>query len=271
MNQRYILVTDKNNIGDYITVKTLSGLYKEVVVATNNFKQFNIEVLMDNPRRLVIFRLLMNLDQRSLASLLNKSQGTIWSIENGYIKNISAQNSLKILKNVRKIKTFPDEKELLGRLSGIKSRGRFYGEYAKEMSTRAAKDKSIRGAVMSVPTSQEDIIRKELINQNINFKFHGIIEAHRKFVVDFVFPSEKDPKLILEVKNLPSDYRKRILAIDLAYRALKIRQSYPNTKLIAVVDGKLQNDALDILNNEYDRVIQNTSLEETLKIIKSFI
>jgi hypothetical protein len=89
--------------------------------------------------------------------------------------------------------------------------------------------------------------------------------------VDFVFPSERDPKLVLEIKDLQSNYRKRLLAIDLAYRAIKIRQNYPNIKLIALVDGNLQNDALQIIKPEYDKVIQNASSEEVLDIIKGFM
>lgn len=211
------------------------------------------------------------MDQRSLASLLDKSQGTIWSIENGYIKNISSADAVKILNATRKIKNIPNETILLNRVSEIAKRGRFHDEYAKKMSKRASKDKSIRSAVLSMPTKQENVLIKALNKQKINFQFHGVIKASRKFVVDFVFPSERDPKLVLEIKDLQSNYRKRLLAIDLAYRAIKIRQNYPNIKLIALVDGNLQNDALQIIKPEYDKVIQNASSEEVLDIIKGFM
>jgi transcriptional regulator with XRE-family HTH domain len=138
----------------------IQKLYKEVLQVTDNFKILNPEVLKNDPRRLLIFRLLLNMDQRSLASLLDKSQGTIWSIENGYIKNISSADAVKILNATRKIKNIPNETILLNRVSEIAKRGRFHDEYAKKMSKRASKDKSIRSAVLSMPTKQENVLIK---------------------------------------------------------------------------------------------------------------
>ncbi len=66
-------------------------------------------------------------------------------------------------------------------------------------------------------------------------------------MVDFVLPSEKQPKVVIEMKDLRSEYRKKLAAIDLAYRAIKIKERYPKVKLVAVIDGNLQNEALEII------------------------
>ena len=200
--------------------------------------------------------------------MLHRSQGTIWSLENGIIKNISLENAEKIITEVRKLTSIPNEEILVNRIHNISNRGRFYGDYAKRMSRRASKDNSIRSAVMQMPTKQEGNLLKELKKQEIPFKFHGIIKASRTFVVDFVFPSETNPKVILEMKDLPSNFRKRLLAIELAYRSMKIKQKYPNVKTIAVIDGGLQNDAFEILKDEYDKVLLSPSLYEISKVVK---
>ena len=250
---------------------SLRILYREVMQESDSFKDIRPEVLTRNPRRLLVFRLFLNLDQRSIGKLLGKSQGTVWFIENGYIKTINKDSAVRIVELAKKIRTVPNYEDLSARSMEITKRGRFYGQYAKKMSERASKDKSIRSAVSIKPTRQEALLVEELTKKQVDFKLHGVIDAERKFVVDFVFPSEGNPRLILEMKDLQKDYRKRLLAIDLAYRSLKIRKYHPDVRMIAAINGKLQNDALEIVKSEYDKVLQNASPVEVLRAINSYI
>lgn len=254
-------------------LKSLATLYEEVTQAQRKSGLFEPKVLEAYPKRLLIFRLALNMDQRKLAEKLWVSQGTIWAMENGYRKQIATRMVLKIfgLMSVNKI-VIPDYQTLLNRYSNIAEKGKFRGEYAKKMANRAVSaSSSIKSAVFTKPTTQEATLLKELNREKIAFQFHGVIKASRTFVVDFVFPSDKYPKIVLEMKDLKLDYRKRMQAIDLAYRALKMRQSYKHLKLVAVVDGTLQNDALEILKGEYDKVLQNPSSREVVKAVKDLI
>ncbi|MGC8537704.1 MAG: helix-turn-helix domain-containing protein [Candidatus Micrarchaeia archaeon] len=234
---------------------------------------FEPKVLEAHPKRLLIFRLALNMNQRELAGKLRVSQGTIWAMENGRRKQINTNTVLKVL-NLMPVNgiVIPDYQTLFKRYSNIAEKGKFRGEYARRMANRAVSAGSgIKSAILKKPTTQEATLLKELNKQRIAFQFHGVIEASRKFVVDFVFPSDKYPKVVLEMKDLKLDYRKRTQAIDLAYRALKMRQSHPHLKLVAVVDGMLQNDALEILKDEYDKVLQNPSSREVVKAVKDLI
>ncbi len=267
INHRYYIS------GDYIPNNPFATLYEEVMQAQHTSDYFEPEVLENYPRRLLIFRLALNMDQRKLARKLGVSQGTIWAIESGYKKQIKTKTALKILNlmaanNIR----IPDYQTLLNRYSNIAERGKFHGEYARRMANKAVSlGSGIKSAILKKPTAQEAILLKELTKQGIAFQFHGVIVTPRKFVVDFVFPSDKSPKVVIEMKDLKSNYRKRMQAIDLAYRALKMHQSHPNLKLIAVVDGTLQDDALGILKDEYDKVLQNPSSREVVKVVKGLI
>ncbi len=256
-------------------IKSFATLYEEVMQAQRQCRSgfFEPKVLEAYPKRLLIFRLALNMDQRKLAEELGVSQSTIWSMEKGRRKQINTKTALKILDLISVNRTvIPDYQTLLNRHSNIAERGKFHGEYARRMANRAVSaGGSIKSAVLKRPTSQEATLLEELNKQRMAFQFHGVIEASRKFVVDFVFPSDKYPKVVIEMKDLKLDYRKRTQAIDLAYRALKMRQSHPYLKLVAVVDGTLQNDALEILKDEYDKVLQNPSSREVVKVVKDLI
>ena len=248
--------------------RDLEKLYDDVVQTTENFKSLKPQMIAEKPNRLLIFRLLLNTDQRTIARMLNKSQGTIYAIEKGLRKSVDLNDATKIIEETKKVEQIPTKEILLKRLSEIANRGTFNGVYAKIMSLKASKERSIKGAVLKEPTKQENTLIRKLNEQKTPFQFHGVIEASRKFVVDFAFPSEKNPKVILEMKELKLDYRKRQMAIELAYRAIKIRQKYPQIKLITVIDGNLQEEAIKIIKEEYDRVLINSPLDDVLKTIK---
>lgn len=229
------------------------------------------EILTERPERLLIFRLLIGVDQRTLAKLLDKSQGTIWAIESGIRNTIDIAAAIKIINILKKTKQIPSKEILLKRFSEIAHRGRFHGEYAKRMGHKASTKRAIKSAILRKPTEQENAFIKILTEHKIQFQFHGVISASRKFVVDFVFPSERNPKVVLEMKDLKSNYRKRLMAVELAYRAIKIRDKYPQIKLIAVIDGSLQKDAFKIIKSEYDKVLLNSPFKNILKVINSFM
>ena len=202
-----------------------------------------------------------------MAKILNKSQGAIWSIEKGLIKKLSMENAQIIIGQIKGNEIISPSL-LFKRQQDISQRGKFYGDYAKRMSQRAPKDISIRSAIAQTPTKQEKELIEELRKQGIKFQFHGKIAASRTFIVDFVFPSESKPKIFLEMKDLPSNYLKRLMAVELAYRAIKIKKKHPKIKAVAVIKGNLQNNAYEIIKEEYDNVLLNPSLQEVLKAIK---
>ncbi len=253
-----------------MNLKCLESLYDEVLTETKNFNDLIPDVILENPKRLVIFRLIKNMDQRSFGNMLGISQGTIYAIENDLRKTVKMKVIEGIFESLRGVK-IPDKKTLLNRYDEISLRGKFHGEYARKMSLLANKNRSIKGAVLKPPTDQEGEFIRRLQETNMDFKFHGIVKTSREFVVDFIFPSEINPRLILEVKDLKHNFRKRQSAIQLAYESLKIRQKYPEIKLLAAINGKWENDAINIIKEEYDYVLLNKPVEEVIELIRNFL
>ena len=251
-------------------LKTLDFLYDEVLTETKNFNDFTPNVILENPKRIVIFRLISNMDQRSFGDVLGISQGTIYAIENGLRKTVKMKVIKGVFESIKDMK-IPGKEKLLKRYNEIYIRGKFHGEYARKMSLLANKNRSIKGAVLKPPTNQENEFIKRLQETNVNFKFHGIVKTSREFVVDFIFPSEIDPKLILEVKDLNNNFRKRQSAIQLAYESLKIKQKYPEIRLLAAINGKWEFDAINIIKEEYDYVLLNKPVDEVIKLVRNFL
>ncbi|MBU3897149.1 MAG: helix-turn-helix domain-containing protein [Nanoarchaeota archaeon] len=225
-----------------IEYKEIEKLCTETLKYINN-KKYE-EILSEDPQKLLVFRLMLNINQRKLANLLNVSQGTIYAIENGKRKKLNIKLIERIVEMINKLEIIADTDTLTKRYSDIANKGKFQGEYAKRMSFRASKERSIRGAVNKKPTNQEKKFIIELDKIGVQYTFNGVvtIENSRKFVVDFIFPSQNNPKVIIEMKELKSKYRKRLQATELAYKAIKMRQHHTNIKMIVVLDGIIENE-----------------------------
>lgn len=248
--------------------KRIEAIYNETTKITNNFREINPHIISKRPHTLLTFRLILNMSQWQFAKLINKSQGTVYMIENNMRKSVDEKVIQRVLSKIKRIRQVPEKKILIERYSKIANRGTFRDSiYAKRMSLMASKERSIKGAILNAPTKQEKAFIDMLQDKNIPYKFHAVIVASRKFVVDFLFPSDENPRLVIEMKQLNLNYRKRLQAIELAYRAIKIHQKYPNIKLIAILEGNIPEEVINILKEDYDHVFVNVPFKNIIKLL----
>ncbi|MBI4015706.1 MAG: helix-turn-helix domain-containing protein [Candidatus Aenigmarchaeota archaeon] len=249
----------------------LKNLCDEVYRTTDSLRKLKPEIIYTKPQRLLILRLILNMSQWQLAKFIGKSQGTVYNIEKGFRKSVDEKVINKVFEEIKCMQRIPSREILIRRYYEISERGTFRDtERARKMSLKASKERSLKGAIIKGPTEQEKRYIEIFQKLGISHKFHALVRTNRNFVVDFALPSENIPKIIIEVKQMNFNYRKRLQAVELAYRAMKIRQKYPYVRLIAILEGNIQKDAIDIVKEEYNDVLVNQSVYKLINIIKPF-
>ncbi|MBI5229498.1 hypothetical protein HY991_05275 [Candidatus Micrarchaeota archaeon] len=84
-----------------------------------------------------------------------------------------------------------------------------------------------------------------------DFEIHSIINtSFRPFEVDFVNFENGLPKTIIEVTSQKSELKGE----SIAFKAIKIKQDFPEVKFIAIVSKKMVSAGLAALRNECDEV-----------------
>ena len=216
-------------------------------------------VIAQHPEVIALYRLSLGKSQRDFARFLNMSQAKVSELERGIgrVNKEKAEEWAKLLSSVRLLSVL----ELENNRSQIHKRGRFFGEYAKKMALKSAENAAIISATKKKPTPQEQRLKLLFENAGIEHQPQVVFPAqNQKFVVDFVFPTIDNPKVIVEAKELNTSYRKRLSVIDLAYRAIKMKQANPKIKMIAIIDTNgLLRSSRKRLSLDYDYVLINPS------------
>lgn len=160
------------------------------------------------------------------------------------------------------------EEAFIKRLKEIAVRGRFFGEYAKKIAERGARKGAIRSAQSKKPTAQEQQIADFLQSSGVSFEKQAALEVNGVFyVVDFAIPSAKNPRIVVEAKNLKTKYRKKASICELAYKSIKLKQKYFGVKTVAVLNGHLTNTEKLILSQEFDELLYNSPLDKLLFLV----
>lgn len=248
----------------------MKDLYNFVLNESNHLKKKSF-ALCDKPKSIKILRLFLGIGQRDLAKLLSTSQGTIWCLENGRTKKIPKQFLEKIFAEIQNNKIVPISfEELQKKEQQISEKGKFFGDYARQMGKKGSTSGLLASAKSIKPTIQEQEIISCFIQNNIPFERNCFLDfGNVRFLCDFVIPNKINPKFFVEVKRLNTKYRKRIAMLDLAYRALKIKTRMPKIKMITIIDGELLDSERNILIEEYDLVLNTTQQNELLNFILS--
>src|SRR3989344_2581737 len=111
----------------------MKALYEFVLRETSDLKNTSY-ALLEKPQTLKVLRLLLGIGQRDLAKLLSTSQGTIWCLEKGRTKRIPKEFLEKIFAELKKKKIKPISiNELRKKERELYQKGKFHGEYAREM------------------------------------------------------------------------------------------------------------------------------------------
>ena len=146
--------------------------------------------------------------------------------------------------------TLPNEVRVLG--------GKLQSREAKSLGAfNAAKVKRLN----SLEEKVGDVL--QLANE-LEFQSHAVVKTPaRTFELDFVQFSEGKPKIVIEVTSQKSGLK----AESTAYKAIKLKQFFPNIFFIAVVSSSLQLSGLASLTGECNRVVFSENLEELPQIL----
>jgi len=230
-------------------------LFNYILKNTNNFKKFDSDLLENNPRSILILRLMLNLGQKGFCGLTNLSKGYLYLMESGKLKKINKSYSKKIIPVLKnKIKEL-DLKCINSNL--LYERYILFQDYSKldrkrsqEIRSRVLPENNVQKGLNArnkcFPENEFEAMIMGILSKNkIEFELHSIIRAqNKKVVVDFAIPSSKDPRIIIEVKQSRSKNIKRQYdllhgyAIVLDHKIRHIKLKHPKIKSVVVLSSK---------------------------------
>ncbi|MBL7169466.1 MAG: hypothetical protein ISS48_00415 [Candidatus Aenigmarchaeota archaeon] len=255
-----------------VTLNEIKRFYEDIKNETSNFKNIKAEMLMNNPRKILVLRLILGLSQNEFEKLLGKNNKNITKYESGKIKKMQRNTANRYVdKIIIELKKTRISKDILlenYNKFNEESKGWFKIQKKSRISEFARKGaiSSIRSRTMSV---QEQEIRKMLENNNINFKINHPLNENNGIVADFYLPKKN---IVIECKRIFSITRRnhREKVRNLAYQGYKTRFYLPKLKLIAFLETKLQINERDKkeLIGPFDFIV--TNLEELFKTMTNF-
>lgn len=62
-------------------LEEIQKLFTKLKIKTNNFQELNEEILMENSKYILIFRLILEMSSENFAKLCNRTQGSIYNLE----------------------------------------------------------------------------------------------------------------------------------------------------------------------------------------------
>ncbi len=135
-----------------------------------------------------------------------------------------------------------------------------------KMQPREAKSLGAFNAakVKKLNSLEEKVCEFLQLAKEIKFQSHAVVKTPaRTFELDFVHFLEGKPKIVVEVTSLKSGLK----AESIAYKAIKLKQFFPNIFFIAVVPSSLQFSGLASLTGECNRVVFSDNLKELPQIL----
>ena len=130
----------------------------------------------------------------------------------------------------------------------------------------SAKNKGLTESETIVKNFIEKIGYTCSIDKNSDFEIHCILKTkYRPFEIDFVKFYNGIPEIIIEVTSQKSEMKGE----SLAFKFIKLKESYPNLKTISIVSNRMINSGLTALKNECDHVLflENLTKHELEKIL----
>jgi len=213
-------------------------------------------------------RLTLDLTQRQFANKLGVSQSTVNLLENGIREKIPESLNNKLLLMTKNLELI-DNDEIKKKKEQFQKRGQFFGKRAKMMGIIGGKKGSIISMERREPTEQEQRIIEMLKKNKISYELNAhLITKTRDFVVDFAIPNKIEPKIIIEVKELKSEYRKYLQCVELAWRIIKLKNKYPNSRFYVCIEGKLIDSEIKIINEEANKLFINKEISNLFNYLK---
>jgi len=250
--------------------KEIVKLFNELKEKTNNFKNIKPEVFLENPKRILIIRLIFNMGQKEFAKFsnisfqalcnweLNKRRPAKWKILNVLnrvepeIKKFNNIAIEEILKNFRKFKEMSEGLFKNPEIAKLVNQNKSW-DIKQKYSIRANKSKR--------RTYEENEISTILSSANIIFlEQFPIIDAGftkaGSILVDFIIISN-NMKIVIETCRLNGKKRMDNSSRQ-ALKSFRIKKFYPEIKTIcAVKTNESEHRAIHILKETFDLVIIN--------------
>jgi len=244
---------------------------------TKNFTKFDIDLLKRIPQSILILRIVLGIDHRKFAKLLDINDRSLRKYEslNSYIKPQTANKIIKVLNELFK-EYNKNEIYLEKVLENFRILTGFFGH--RNLMSMTNHGLIHLGKTQSII---ENEIYTLLNNANIPVQCNCIIEGvNKKFNVDFVIPNTSQPKIVIEsfifkksVKR--NNWKSKALITDHRFQALKMKNSDLITIMIVkstdrpVLDSYIKKSmATEILNTNYCLI--NKEIENLPNLIHKF-
>ncbi len=243
-----------------INKKNIKNLFSNFKKETANFININPVILMENPKYILLLRLMLKLSQIEFAKKLKISDTNLSKYELGKIKNMrhsTAESYIKIF--LDNIKEIPSENEIVKTFEKFKEESNGWFKFNKD--TKKALFAMRKGAANSLirqKTKQEEMISNFLKNKNIDHHLNYLFDNERGIIVD-IFIKNRIP-IVIECKDLKTKIRREVRdqVQRLAYQGYRIKFHHKNCLLIALIKSKLINSRdINELNQPFDKVFIN--------------
>lgn len=216
-----------------MTKNKLKNLFEEVRNETNKFSEITADILIENPQRLLIFRLAMKMSQNKFEDFIENKTKNISKYEVGKIKNMQFKTANRIANKIAQSIGSVEWSEIENQFnkSRMESNGWFKASKDKEKLLKARR----KGAIKSLEkrrTPQEKVLEENLIKKAVKFNVNFPMKDN--LIVDFFLPEKN---IIIECKEIQSNSKREIREQiqKMAFQGFKIKFNFPNTKTITLI------------------------------------
>lgn len=213
---------------------------------TNNFEDISPDILMQNPKMLLLFRLMLGMSQIQFGKFIGMNDTNLPKYELGKIKSMQQRTAEKYLNKIcEQLKPNISETEVLKVFSKFStdSKGWFHSGQDEIKATQARR-KGAASLLANRATYQERALSIALIKLNIEHNVNYYLDSKYGIIVDLYIPKRN---VIIECKDLKTKSRRmfRREVQKLAYQGYKIN-FYHNYHLIALLESEIKPSIIDI-------------------------
>lgn len=256
-----------------MNLEELKVMFNEVQSKTNNFTKIEPSLLLQNPKILTLFRILLGIKQNDAKKTITPS---IADYETGRYKKMKLSKAEKIAKKIKYlVKNVNPSLKLLEQnyenLNGLREKIlkqglNAFGDRKKEIVNNIRKgvinflelggyDRKPRK--LNRPKTQQEIKIAKILENRITFEQDCDIKGIN---TDFAIPSSENPeKIIMATEIQTQRYEGKFQLIErIALRGFRLRKRIPNSKLICFVSVSYLTPAQrKLLEEAYDHVLIN--------------
>jgi|GEM_PF-1378853 len=219
-----------------ITRNTLERLFEETYNATDGFKYIDPNILIDNPKRLLIFRLALQMSQNTFEKFLGSVSKNSSKYELGKIRRMQYATAENIVNKLKPMFKPVKLHEIIDQFE--RSKAESNGWFSANKGSNAALIANRKGAAASLKirrTLQEKAL--ELFFSENGFNFNMNYPLRDNIIVDVFFPKSR---LVIECKDISSGLRREIKeqVKNLAFQGFKIKFNVKGVKLWGLIETR---------------------------------